>query len=59
MVTARIRTNARKINVKVKNGPTRTIVAKPVRAIPARVVVPRKPTLTERLLRPFRALRKG
>ena len=59
MVTARIRTNSRKINVRVGNGPTRTIVAKRVRAIPARVVAPPKPTLKERLLRPFRALRKG
>jgi hypothetical protein len=56
MVTARIRTNARRITIRVRNAPARTIVARPVRTTTAPVVVVRpKPTLKERLLRPFKA----
>lgn len=54
MVTARIRTNARKITLRVNNGPARTIVARPVRKVAVPVVARPKPTLKERLLRPFR-----
>ena len=62
MVTARIRTNARKVTVRVRNAPARTIVARPGRApvvLPAgtgtTVLARRRPTLKERLLRPFRS----
>ena len=46
MVTARIRTNARRVTVKVRNGPARTITA------PAAVTPKRAPA--RRLLRPVR-----
>jgi hypothetical protein len=60
MVTARIRTNARRVTVRVRNAPARTIVARQARGftvLPAGtpVVVRRKPTLKERLLRAFRS----
>jgi hypothetical protein len=63
MVTARIRTNASRITVRVRNAPARTVVARPGRrpvvvpagAVEAPVAVRRKPTLKERLLRPFRS----
>ena len=54
MVIARIRTNARKVTVRVRNGPARTIVTPSARTIRAPMVARRKPTLKERLLRPFR-----
>ena len=62
MVTARIRTNARRVTVKVRNAPARTVVARPVRGstvLPAStpVIVREKPTLKERLLRRFRSPR--
>jgi len=47
MVIARIRTNAPKITVRVRNGPARTIVAPAARTTT-------KPTLARRLARPFR-----
>jgi hypothetical protein len=47
MVIARIRTNAKRITVRVRNGPARTIVARPV--------VRPKPTLRQRLLRRLRS----
>jgi hypothetical protein len=60
MVTARIRTNARKITVRVRNAPPRTVVARPARGpvvltAGTPVIVRQKPTLKERLLRPFRS----